>query len=266
MEVETINSFNLVGIDLNIASNFCAIAYHDREELIDYDRDSIKEAVSILKKLEAQGYQYHQIQYDKQLKKLFGRIEFEMKSKISEILTSLISNGITDIVMEDLNLTNCSASFLKDEELGIKYSKLVRFLRLSSVKTWFKEQANNRGVRVHLTSPSYTSKQCNCCGAIEDGSRNGRNFECKICGFKHDADCNAAQNIRGRLLSNVLMNKLHQLEFGQLIPKRIKRETIKELLTKQFENENVDNERQLPHYGFKSSKRRETATIINLLI
>ena len=191
-EMETINSDNLVGIDLNIASNFCAIAYNNRSELVDYDRKSIKEAVDILKKLEAKGYQQHQIKDDKRLKKLFGRIEFEMKSNISSILQNLISQGITDIVMEDLNLTNSKASFVKDEELGIKYSKLVRFLRLSSVKDWFKEQANNRGLRVHLTTPSYTSQQCSCCGAIIKGNRNQRNYECKACGFICDADCNAA--------------------------------------------------------------------------
>lgn len=265
-EVETINSENVVGIDLNVASNFCAIAYHDREELIDYDRSSIKEAVNILKELEAKGYQQHEIKDDKRLKKLFGRIEFEMKSNISSIIQNLQLQGITDIVMEDLNLTNSKASFIKNEDLGIKYSKLIRFLRLSSIKDWFKQQANNRGLRVHLTTPSYTSQQCSCCGAIIKGNRNQRDYECKACGFISDSDCNAAQNIRGRLLlPDVLRNKLHQLEFGQLIPKKVKRETVKKLLTEQFEN--VDNERQHPQNGFKGSgHKRETATIINLLI
>lgn len=266
-EVETINSDNLVGIDLNVASNFCAIAYSDKAELIDYDRTSIEQAVNILKKLEAKGYQHHEIKEDKQLKKLFGRIEFEMKSKISSILQDLIQKGVTDIVMEDLNLSNSKASFIKDEKLGIKYSKLVRFLRLSSVKDWFKQQANNRGVRVHLTTPSYTSQQCSCCGAIIKGNRNQRNYECKACGFTSDSDCNAAQNIRYRLLlPDVLVRKLHDIELGQLIPKKVKRETVKVLLTQHFVESN-DNECQLPNNGFKSSGNKgETATIINLLI
>lgn len=265
-EVETINSRNLVGIDLNVASNLCSISYYDKDELIDYDRDSITKSIEILKDLEAKGYQYHEIKEFKKLKKLLGTIEFEMKAKISSIIKHLISQGVTDIVMEDLNLTNSKASMVKDKELDIKYSKLVRFLRLSSIKTWLKEQANNRGLRVHLTTPSYTSQQCSSCGVIIKGNRNQRDYECQSCGFKIDADNNASRNIRGRLiLSNVLVKKLHKLESGQLIPKHIKRETVKEMLTKHLEN--VDNECQLPYVGFKGSEnKRETPTIINLLI
>ncbi|MCG3884503.1 transposase [Photobacterium leiognathi] len=46
------------------------------------------------------------------------------------------------------------------------HSHLVRLLRLGSVKQWFRQQANNKGIRVHFVNPAWTSNQCYKCGFI----------------------------------------------------------------------------------------------------
>jgi hypothetical protein len=140
----------------------------------------------------------------------------------------------------------------------MKYSKLVRLLRLSSIKTWIKIQANNLGMRVHLTSPCYTSQACSGCGHISKKNRDGRHFECQSCGLKLDADINAARNIRLRVLINVLLKNLHELEDGQLKPKRVRRESLRKMLTNI--DEIADNERQHPSHAFK----KETPSKISL--
>lgn len=46
--------------------------------------------------------------------------------------------------------------------------------------------------------PHFSSQECNACGCIDSENRHGRNFECKKCGHKDDADVNAAKNILSR--------------------------------------------------------------------
>lgn len=256
---KTINSKNLVGIDLNVASNFCSIAYHDREELKDYDRSYVQKVVEKLQSLEKDGYQHHTQNQDKALKKLLKGVEFYFKSFISTILYELKDQGITDIVLEDLDLTKISASHVKDEKLNIKYSKLIRMLRLSSIKEWMKNQANNLGIRVHLTSPCYTSQMCSSCGHISPKNRKGRYFKCEMCDHQEDADKNAAKNIRQRIIINVLLKNLHELENGQLKPKKLRKESIRKVLTDYILK--ADNERQHLDMAFK----KETTSIIQLV-
>jgi IS605 OrfB family transposase len=242
------------GIDINVSSNFCTIAFHDREIAIDYNREYLQKVVKSLQSFEKKGFKQLTTYEQTQFNKLLGGVEFHFKELISKTLKSLIDDGITDIVLEDLNLSQCKASFIKDETLNIKYSKLIRLLRLSSIKDWFQEQANNKGIRVHLTTPSYTSKTCSKCHCVEHTVRQGRSFHCNFCGHKEDADQNAAKNVRNRITEEVLRLTFHLLKDGQYSPSKMKRETVRVKLTALFE---VDNERQ--RLG-KVSKTQETSS------
>lgn len=60
-------------------------------------------------------------------------------------------------------------------------------------------KANIAGVPVVFVPPAYTSQTCSRCGHIHPvkgkSYRNGKLFKCGHCGFEHDADVNAANNI-----------------------------------------------------------------------
>lgn len=60
-------------------------------------------------------------------------------------------------------------------------------------------KANIAGVPVIFVPPAYTSQTCSRCGHIHPikgkSYRNGKVFKCGHCGFEHDADINAANNI-----------------------------------------------------------------------
>ncbi|MEG4294085.1 transposase [Microcoleus sp. C2C3] len=60
-------------------------------------------------------------------------------------------------------------------------------------------KANIAGVKVVFVPPAYTSQTCSRCGHIHPvkgkSYRNGKVFKCGHCGFEHDADINAANNI-----------------------------------------------------------------------
>ena len=58
-----------------------------------------------------------------------------------------------------------------------------------------------------------------------------KTFECVECGYKDNADFNAAKNIRNRVLVTVLREiLLKQLDNGAFEPKKLKREKVKEVL------------------------------------
>ena len=67
---------------------------------------------------------------------------------------------------------------------------------------------------------------------LSDGNRpNQETFECVECGYKDNADFNAAKNIRNRVLVTVLRDSfLKQLDNGAFEPKKLKREKVKEVL------------------------------------
>ena len=60
-------------------------------------------------------------------------------------------------------------------------------------------KANIAGVKVVFVPAAYTSQTCSPCGHIHPvkgkSYRNGKVFKCGHCGFEHDADINAANNI-----------------------------------------------------------------------
>ena len=60
-------------------------------------------------------------------------------------------------------------------------------------------KANIAGVPVVFVPPAYTSQTCSRCGGIHpikgESYRSGKSFKCGRCGFEHDADINAANNI-----------------------------------------------------------------------
>ena len=55
-----------------------------------------------------------------------------------------------------------------------------------------------KGILLVKVSPAYTSQTCSSCGAIHRKSRKAELFLCVDCGFKIDADYNAAINIRDK--------------------------------------------------------------------
>lgn len=221
------------GIDLNVKHNFCTIS---DGKIFDYDRTYIKEFCSELKKLDKIGLKNINESQKKHLNKIVRKNEWYFKKLISEIVKYLVENKMTDIVMEDLD--SFSKTFVKNEEFEIKYSRLVRLLRLSNIKNWFMSQCEKHGIRVHLTSPCYSSQQCPKCGSIhKENRKNQEEFECVECSHKSNADLNASINLKNRFSLDVLKEKLHnQDEFKRLVPKMMKKEEIKKILLEDVEN------------------------------
>ena len=221
-----------LGVDLNVKHNFCQLS-NNKE--FDYDRKYINEFIKGLKKLDKIGLKNINNNQRKHLNKLIKRNEWYFKYLISNILDYCEFNNITDLVMEDLDSFN--ATYTKNDEFNIKYSRLCRLLRRSNIKNWFKEQAEKRGIKVHLTPANYSSQQCSKCGCIHKLNRSSQEtFKCIECEFTINADLNASINLKNRLMNVSLNNsKLHSKDsFGRLLANTKNKYFIKDILQKNF--------------------------------
>ncbi|AMQ66712.1 transposase [Bacillus phage Mgbh1] len=99
------------------------------------------------------------------------------------IVEMAAKHGCGTIQMEDLSGINKRDKFLANWS----YYELQSFV---------KYKAKERGIKVVLVDPNYTSQRCSCCGYIAEGNRKTQEtFKCVICGYKTNADFNAARNI-----------------------------------------------------------------------
>lgn len=73
-----------------------------------------------------------------------------------------------------------------------------------------KYKAEEKGIKVIMINPKYTSKRCSKCGCIHTDNRDCKNnqakFECKVCGYTDNADINASKNIAIRDIDMIIKN------------------------------------------------------------
>jgi IS605 OrfB family transposase len=229
---------HIVGIDLNIRDNFLVYfnPYENKSIDIDYNRDYINDFIEELSKLDKLSETDKKLDNNKKrLEKLVRINEWYFKKLISKILHKFKEDEIYEIVMEDLDLSKTSASFVKSEEFQIKYSRLIRLLRLGSIKNWFKEQAEKLGIKVHLVNPAYTSQECSKCHFIHKLNRKQDKFHCLNCGHSEHSDFNSPKIIVNRFLEDALRDRLSNFdEYNRTLPNKIKHTTIKNIIHKQY--------------------------------
>lgn len=117
---------------------------------------------------------------------------------------------------------------------GMKYSRVLRLMRLSAVKGCLLGIGEKRSMRVHTTPAPYTSQECPECHQVARANRPSQaEFKCVECGFEGDADHVAARNINNRGMEP-LRSALHvQDQYGRCSPKPVQRGVLKELLMAQ---------------------------------
>ncbi len=132
--------------------------------------------------------------------KLEGRIDDAYTTLNHQISAAVVrfalDNGAGLIQMENLE-------GLKNELSGTFLGQAWRYHQL---QTFIEKKAAEKGVEVRRVNPRYTSRRCSECGFIhsaftrefrDEHGRKGKaaRFECPQCGFKADADYNAARNL-----------------------------------------------------------------------
>ena len=222
----------VIGIDVNCKHNLFSLS--DKTSY-DYDRKLVNDYCKLLTKIDKLKTSKTYTIGKRKQRKLDAMKTKMAKSEqylIATMCKELQSQGYNHIVMENLN-NGFGKCFVKDQTNGdINYNRKVKFLGLSSLKQEVEHIAKKYDIAVSTVQASYTSKMCPICGCIDDENRpNQETFECVECGYKNNADFNAAINIRNRVCEAVLRNALlKQLDNGAFEPRKLKREKVKEVL------------------------------------
>ena len=222
-----------IGIDVNCKHNLFSLS---DETTYDYDRKLVNDFCKLsleIDKLKEKNKEYNVGKRKQQkLDTLKSKMIKSEQQVIANMCKTLQSQGVGHIVMEDLN-NGFGKCYVKDKDNeDINYNRKVKFLGLSSLKQEVEHIARKYDIAVSTVQASYTSKMCPICGCIEDENRpNQETFECVECGYKDNADFNAAKNIRNRVLVTVLQESLlKQLDNGAFEPRKLKRDKVKEVL------------------------------------
>lgn len=233
------NSSNIVGIDVNVKHNLFSLS---NGECYDYNRKLVNDFCKLstyldkVKEKQEKGKKDFKYKvgrrYQLKLDKLREKIAKTNQELISNICKTLRSNGITHIVMENVD-NGFGKSYVKDKtNEDINFNRIVKFLRISNLKAEVEHIARKYDIAVSTVQSYYTSKMCPICGCIEDENRpTQEDFSCIECGHSGNADINAAINIRNRVGVTVLRDKLlKQMDNGAYEPKRLNKEKVKKVL------------------------------------
>lgn len=230
-----INFGTSVGIDVNTKNNLMALS---NGRIHDYDRSAVGALILLVNKITRNGTPNMTFRERARWEKLCRVNEWRIKRLIHDVLDELQAAGVTDLMVEDLDMRG-DATFLEHHALKIKYSRLLRLLRLSHLKDWIGSQAEKRGMRMHRTNPAYTSQECPECHFVDRGNRPAQEtFECMDCGFTGPADTVAACNTQFRVLADVPRGQnalLHTFDaYGRAVPKPMARSRLKEIVEKKL--------------------------------
>lgn len=236
---------NILGMDGNVKHNIFSMSDN---EIIDFDRDMVKKYVQLQLKMDKKAdFLYKTNDKDltteeyKQKHRLIKRnvrflrkLDAHYKYLVYKLIKHAKDNEYDHIAIEDLLFND--KMFSKSEEFfNIKFSRLIKMLRLSNFKNILATQCSNKDIQLSIVNPAYTSQRCSNkkCGYVhKDNRKTQEEFECIKCGYKTSADYNAARNIKQITEIEVLNRSLLTYDkiTGWLVPKKLTRQKIKKIL------------------------------------
>lgn len=180
--VNPINNKNVLGIDLGI-NNFVVCSDYTIIKANKIKR--IKRRYAYLRqKLQAMGTRSAK----HKLKRLSGRERRFMADYNHCLSKKIIEKPFGFFAMEDLkNIRNGRKSR--------KFNRMRSNWAYYQFRQFLRYKSEDRGKRIILVDPRFTSLRCSKCGFIDKANRNKGFFHCKSCGFSHNADFNASFNI-----------------------------------------------------------------------
>ena len=222
----------LLGLDANTKHNLLATS---DSRAFDYNRLWLDILLAQLLKLDAtKGAAGLNFRDRARLAKVKRANEAALKRLLHDVLEQFEADGVTDLVLEDLSRFR-GTMLPRHPKFEQKYTRLLRLLRLSSLKDWIASQAEKRGMRAHLTHAAYSSQECPMCHHVSRGNRTTQEtFSCEACGHTAPADFVSGINLAHRMTSDVLRSALHAFDkFGRASPLPMSRAALKSLLTAQ---------------------------------
>jgi len=124
----------------------------------------------------------------RKLKTLSGRERRFMADYNHCLSKEIVEKPFGFFAMEDLK-------DIRNGRKGKKFNRMRSNWAYYQFRQFLAYKSEDRGKRVILVDPRFTSLRCSKCGFIDKSNRNKGFFHCKSCGFSHSADLNASFNI-----------------------------------------------------------------------
>ncbi len=191
-DVEFADNGQALGVDLGVCRP--AVTSDGRLHGTKCWREVSKRRFRLKRKLQSNGSKSAK----RHLKSLAGR-ELRFRRDCDHVLSKSILHGITagtTVVVE--NLTNIRA------RVKARRGEAKRRLHnwsFAQLRGFLEYKAESLGCQVQGIDPRHTSQRCAVCGHIYRGNRPSQSrFVCRLCGYRANADKNAAVNIRDKHL------------------------------------------------------------------
>lgn len=208
-----LNKSKILGIDLGIVnaatlavSNSSAIYYIRGGEISSFRRQMEarkKERLNHLKYASENNSGHgknHKLKAVKYWRNKVSNARNNINHKYAKfIVNKAIANGCGTIQMEDL-------TEIHNKSKGDKFLSNWSYFDLQQKITFKSQEA---GIDIKYVDPRYTSLRCSQCGNIDTENRTSQQtFKCIKCGYKRNADVNAAKNIAIINIDDIISQQL----------------------------------------------------------
>ena len=191
-----------IGLDMGISKLFALSNEKNIEPLNSFKTHQVKLARRQRKLAKKKKFSNGWLKEKRKIQRLHSKIANCRKDYLHKS-TTMLSKNHAMIVIEDLQVSNMSKSAKGNQEKPGKHVKAKSGLNRAILdQGWFEARRQLeykqlwRGGIVVTVAPQYTSQTCSICGHIDKASRlSQERFCCTNCGFKSNADTNAAKNI-----------------------------------------------------------------------
>uniref|UniRef100_UPI0030F7124E RNA-guided endonuclease InsQ/TnpB family protein n=1 Tax=Hydrogenobacter thermophilus TaxID=940 RepID=UPI0030F7124E len=160
--------------------------------------------------------------------------------RLTERLSAFIKNEVRRIINKIVKLYNPKMIVIENlkslyKKFLLEYPKAVKRVIVrygyGELKRKLQEIGEEYGIEVIEVNPAYSSQTCSSCGYVDKENRKTQEkFECRLCGYKANADVNGAKNLVSRAY-RVSSSRLHSID--KALAKQIE-EFIKNLFSERY--------------------------------
>ena len=199
IDANLIDNGKNIGVDLNATGHVAVASDSETGKVWKLGKEANHIALKyreIRRQLQRKGKYKKVKQVKNRQQRLIRNLNHHISKKIVQI-AKLTGNGIR---VEKLSNIRQRARTAKSFHYSLNNWSFYQLQKMIEYK------AKLQGIAVTYIDPRYTSKTCSRCGHI--GDRDGKNFECPLCGHGDHVDVNASFNI-GKPVSHCVLGIGH---------------------------------------------------------
>jgi putative transposase len=132
--------------------------------------------------------------------RLSSTIRSYIKNEVGRILNKLAKEDIANMVVEKL--------YFRHRNLSKRMNRILSKAGRAEVEKKLERLREEYGITIIKVNAAYTSQECSSCGhTLKSNRKSQSRFVCICCGFRSNADVNAAKNILSRRSRQFIANE-----------------------------------------------------------